>query len=161
MRAKFNPCSRTISEQKLNLTSTANSSNTSDEVGLPEKNELLSHSIAMLFPIQWNEPFGLVMIEAMACGAPVLALPGGSVPEVVADGVSGYVCRSVEDMSQRVCDLPDRIAPHAVREYAERHFSRGRMAAAYERLFESIAMPGAVPVATELVQAIHEEPEAA
>src|SRR6476661_2490130 len=49
---------------------------------------------AMLFPIQWNEPFGLVMVEAMACGTPVLALRGGSVPEVVRDGVSGYLCRS-------------------------------------------------------------------
>jgi glycosyltransferase involved in cell wall biosynthesis len=58
-------------------------------VGLADlraKNELLSNSLAMLFPIQWNEPFGLVMVEAMACGTPVLAMPGGSVPEVVRDG---------------------------------------------------------------------------
>ena len=48
----------------------------------------------MVFPIQWNEPFGLVMIEAMACGTPVLALPGGSVEEVVRDGVSGFICNS-------------------------------------------------------------------
>src|SRR5437764_4287804 len=64
-------------------------------VGLAElnaKNELLGNSLAMLFPIQWNEPFGLVMVEAMACGTPVLAMPGGSVPEVVRDGVSGYIC---------------------------------------------------------------------
>jgi glycosyltransferase involved in cell wall biosynthesis len=131
------------------------------EVGLLEKNELLANSIAMLFPIQWNEPFGLVMIEAMACGAPVLALPGGSVPEVVADGISGYVCRSVEDMSQRVYDIQDDIAPQIVREYAEKNFSRDRMAAEYERLFESIAQPASPSVAAELLQAIQEEPEAA
>ena len=62
------------------------------EVDLAAKNELLGNSLAMLFPIQWNEPFGLVMIEAMACGTPVLALPGGAVEEVVRDGISGFVC---------------------------------------------------------------------
>ncbi len=59
------------------------------EADLAAKNELLGNSLAMLFPIQWNEPFGLVMIEAMACGTPVLALPGGAVEEVVCDGISG------------------------------------------------------------------------
>ena len=54
------------------------------EADLAAKNELLGNSLAMLFPIQWNEPFGLVMIEAMACGTPVLALPGGAVEEVCA-----------------------------------------------------------------------------
>jgi glycosyltransferase involved in cell wall biosynthesis len=59
---------------------------------LEAKNELLGNSMAMLFPIQWNEPFGLVVVEAMACGTPVLAMPGGSVPEIVRDGTSGYIC---------------------------------------------------------------------
>src|SRR6185312_5084153 len=58
---------------------------------LAAKNELLGNSLAMLFPIQWDEPFGLVMVESMACGTPVLALRGGSVPEVVQDGISGVV----------------------------------------------------------------------
>ena len=58
---------------------------------LAAKNELLGNSLAMLFPIQWNEPFGLVMAAAMACGTPVLASLGGSVPEVVQNGVSGYI----------------------------------------------------------------------
>src|SRR5690349_17143948 len=69
------------------------------------KDELLSNSMALLFPIEWNEPFGLVMIEAMACGTPVLALPGGSVQEVVSDGISGYVCESVDQMVERVRNL--------------------------------------------------------
>src|SRR5947199_6041084 len=56
---------------------------------LSAKNELLGDSLAMLFPIQWDEPFGLVLIESMACGAPVLALRGGSVSEIVQNGVSG------------------------------------------------------------------------
>src|SRR5439155_21276517 len=71
------------------------------EADMDAKNELLGDSMAMLFPIQWNEPFGLVLVEAMACGTPVLALPGGSVPEIVRDGVSGYLCTSVEEMTNR------------------------------------------------------------
>ncbi len=62
------------------------------EADLAAKNELLGNSAGMLFPIQWNEPFGLVMIEAMACGTPVLALPGGAVEEVIRAGLSGFVC---------------------------------------------------------------------
>ena len=72
---------------------------------LEAKNELLGNSMAMLFPIRWNEPFGLVMVEAMACGTPVLSMPGGSVPEIVQDGISGYICRSVRDMAKRVREL--------------------------------------------------------
>src|SRR5579863_4461221 len=83
------------------------------EADMETKNELLGNSLAMLFPIQWNEPFGLVMIEAMACGTPVLAMPGGSVPEVVQDGVSGYICRSVRSMAKRVGEL--NFKPSAVR----------------------------------------------
>ena len=53
--------------------------------------------MAMLFPIEWDEPFGLVMVEAMATGTPVIAFPGGSVAEIVRDGISGFVCSGVED----------------------------------------------------------------
>src|SRR5213075_436347 len=66
------------------------------------KNELLSRARALLFPIQWEEPFGLVMIEAMACGTPVLAFAGGSVEEVVVDGVNGWICRDVDEMARRI-----------------------------------------------------------
>ena len=79
------------------------------EVDLAAKNELLGNSLAMLFPIQWDEPFGLVMIEAMACGTPVLALPGGSVEEVVRDGISGFVCQTPDEMAQRCRDLPRNL----------------------------------------------------
>src|SRR5215472_690691 len=106
-------------------------------VGLADlraKNELLSNSLAMLFPIQWNEPFGLVMVEAMACGTPVLAMPGGSVPEVVRDGVSGYVCRTVRDLVRRVQTL--NINPRMVRQYVEENFSIERMIRGYRTLYE-------------------------
>jgi glycosyltransferase involved in cell wall biosynthesis len=99
------------------------------------KNELLSNATALLFPIQWNEPFGLVMIEAMACGTPVLALPGGAVPEVVSDGISGWVCANVAEMAQRARDL--RIPAASCRHYVEERFSVGRMAADYEALYRA------------------------
>ena len=101
---------------------------------LQAKNELLGNSMAMLFPIQWNEPFGLVMVEAMACGTPVIALPGGSVPEVVVEGVSGHVCRSIRDMTRCVRDL--NLQPAAVRRYVEENSSVEVMVRKYISLYE-------------------------
>jgi glycosyltransferase involved in cell wall biosynthesis len=101
---------------------------------LQSKNELLGNSMAMLFPIQWKEPFGLVMLEAMACGTPVLAMPGGSVSEVVRDGVSGYVCHSARDIAERVRDLA--IDPATVRRYVEENFSIEKMVGKYMALYE-------------------------
>ena len=107
------------------------------EANLEEKNELLGNSLALLFPIQWDEPFGLVMIEAMACGTPVLALPGGSVPEIVKDGVSGYLCANVDEMAQRARSL--EITPSTVRRYVEQHFSIERMVDDYVALYQECA----------------------
>jgi len=102
---------------------------------LEAKNELLGNSIAMLFPIQWNEPFGLVMVEAMACGTPVLAMPGGSVPEVVREGVSGHICRSVVQMAKRAQNL--NFSPVALRQYVAENFSIERMAREYVAVYET------------------------
>jgi glycosyltransferase involved in cell wall biosynthesis len=101
---------------------------------LAAKNELLGNSLAMLFPILWNEPFGLVMVEAMACGTPVLALRGGSVPEIVRDGISGYVCRSVSQLAKRAMDL--HIEADVIRQYVEENFSLQRMVARYQELYK-------------------------
>jgi glycosyltransferase involved in cell wall biosynthesis len=101
---------------------------------LKAKNELLGNSMAMLFPITWDEPFGLVMVEAMACGTPVVSLPGGSVPEIVRDGISGYVCQSVPEMSKRVKTI--QISPRALRQYVEENFSLKRMVSQYASLYE-------------------------
>jgi glycosyltransferase involved in cell wall biosynthesis len=111
---------------------------------LAAKNELLGNSIAMLFPIQWNEPFGLVMVEAMACGTPVLALRGGSVQEVVREGVSGYVCRSAKDMVKRVGDLhlPPAVS---IRRYVEENFALPRMVARYVSLYGNVMKKHAIP----------------
>lgn len=99
------------------------------------KVELLGNSQAMLFPIQWNEPFGLVMIEAMACGTPVLALPGGSVPEIVRDGVSGWICRDVDEMAVRARDR--QISPASCRQYVAHNFSLDLMVRRYEAVYET------------------------
>jgi len=98
------------------------------------KNELLSNSLAMLFPIQWREPFGLVMVESMACGTPVVATPGGSVPEIVRDGVSGCICRKVPQMVECVSNL--KLDPAGVRRYVEENFSIDRMVNSYLKLYE-------------------------
>lgn len=104
-------------------------------VDLQAKNELLGNSMAMLFPIQWNEPFGLVMVEAMACGTPVLAMPGGSVSEVVREGISGHICRSVVQMAKRAQNL--NFNPVAVRQYIAENFSIRRMAREYAAVYDT------------------------
>ncbi len=108
------------------------------EADLAAKNELLGNALAMLFPIQWDEPFGLVMIEAMACGTPVLALPGGSVPEIVKEGVSGFVCQSADEITAHIRDV-GRFSPREVRAYAEREFSLDHMVRQYADLYTRIA----------------------
>ncbi|TMH05057.1 MAG: glycosyltransferase family 4 protein [Betaproteobacteria bacterium] len=100
------------------------------EIGDAEKNELLGGASALLFPIDWPEPFGLVMIEAMACGTPVIAWDRGSVSEIVDHGVTGFVVRSEEEAVaalRRADDLDRRT----VRKTFERRFSAGVMAQNY------------------------------
>jgi glycosyltransferase involved in cell wall biosynthesis len=76
------------------------------------------------------------MVEAMACGAPVLAMPRGAVPEVVKDGVSGYLCHSVEELAQRAADL--HLQPEAVRRYVQENFSAKKMAGRYATLYAEL-----------------------
>ena len=107
------------------------------EIGDGEKNEFLGNAQALLFPIDWPEPFGLVMIEAMACGTPIIAYRNGSVPEVIEHGATGFVVDSLEDAVKAVERLP-AISRRRCREIFEKRFSARRMAhdyvTAYRRL---------------------------
>jgi glycosyltransferase involved in cell wall biosynthesis len=109
------------------------------EIGGHDKARLLGDACALLFPIEWEEPFGLVMIEAMLCGTPVLAFDHGSVREVVDDGVTGFVCDGARDLAARLRAVTrggfDR---HACRERARARFSAERMVNDYERLYLSL-----------------------
>ncbi len=107
------------------------------EIGEGEKNEFLGAAQALLFPIDWPEPFGLAMIEAMACGTPTIAYRNGSVPEVIAHGATGFIVDCLEDAVKAVEFLPT-ISRRRCREVFEERFSAGRMArdyvTAYRRL---------------------------
>jgi len=107
------------------------------EVSHQRKLELLAGAAALLFPIRWNEPFGMVMIEAMACGTPVLAFPEGAAPEVVDHGRTGFLCDDEEAMVNalgRIGDLKRSDCRMAV----EGYFSTERMVAEHVELFESM-----------------------
>jgi glycosyltransferase involved in cell wall biosynthesis len=107
------------------------------EVGGREKDAFLGGASALLFPITWPEPFGLVMVEALACGTPVLALRHGSVPEVIRDGITGYTCDTEDELVAAV-DRIGAIDRAACRTEAERRFSPGAMAEQYERVYDRL-----------------------
>jgi glycosyltransferase involved in cell wall biosynthesis len=114
------------------------------EVGDKEKGEFLGNAYALLFPINWPEPFGLVMIEAMACGTPVIAFEHGAVPEVIEDGKSGFIVNDLEEMKRALQRLRT-IDREECRRVFEERFSAARMAhdyvAIYEQLLESKRAP--------------------
>ena len=110
------------------------------EAGTAAKRELLARARALLFPVQWEEPFGMVMIEAMACGTPVVALRRGSVPEVVADGVSGVIVDHPTQLPAAIA-AAERIDPASCRAYARSHFDLPIMAAGYERVYRAVLNP--------------------
>jgi glycosyltransferase involved in cell wall biosynthesis len=103
-----------------------------------EKNTFLGNAKALLFPIDWPEPFGLVMIEAMACGLPVVAFAGGSVREIIDHGVTGFVVDSVPDAIDAVRRI-DTIDRRQCRDTFERRFSAKRMASQYVELYRQLA----------------------
>jgi glycosyltransferase involved in cell wall biosynthesis len=107
------------------------------EIGDAEKSAFLGNARALLFPIDWPEPFGLVMIEAMACGTPVVAFRHGSVPEIVEHGVTGFI---VDDVAQAIeaAARVSELSRWRIREEFERRFTSRRMAQDYLALYESL-----------------------
>jgi glycosyltransferase involved in cell wall biosynthesis len=110
------------------------------EIDDRDKIKFLGDALALLFPIDWPEPFGLVMIEAMACGTPVIAFDHGSVREVLEDGVTGFI---VDDMRQAIAATRRALTldRRRIRETFERRFSARRMAKEYLQLYETLASP--------------------
>jgi glycosyltransferase involved in cell wall biosynthesis len=107
------------------------------EIDETAKTEFLGHAAALLFPVDWPEPFGLVMIEAMACGTPVLAFPCGSVPEIIDDGLTGRIVSTVDDAVRAIPDVL-MLDRQAVRRRFEERFSSTRMTKDYLRMYRSM-----------------------
>jgi glycosyltransferase involved in cell wall biosynthesis len=112
------------------------------EVSHGEKVELLQHARATLFPIEWEEPFGLVMIESMACGTPVIATRWGAVPEVIEPGRGGVIVDEWRAAPAALIDA-DRISPETCRRYVEERFAPERMVRDYLRAYETMLELGA------------------
>jgi glycosyltransferase involved in cell wall biosynthesis len=119
------------------------------EINERQKGPFLSNALALLFPIDWPEPFGLVMIEAMACGTPVLAFRNGSVPEIVEDGVTGQIVDSEEEAVKVLPSLLS-IDRRAVRRRFEERFSASRMAKSYLSVYRSMLRQPAMPRAAAM-----------
>jgi glycosyltransferase involved in cell wall biosynthesis len=105
------------------------------------KKDLLSRARCLLLPLQWEEPFGLVMAEAQACGTPVVALARGSAPEVVRDGTTGVLCAKAEELPEAI-ERAGAISPHDCRKWAEQRFDVPRMVREYEAVYGGLVLGG-------------------
>jgi glycosyltransferase involved in cell wall biosynthesis len=117
------------------------------EIGGADKDEFLGNAYALLFPIDWAEPFGLVMIEAMACGTPVIAWRKGSVPEVIDDGVTGFIVDSVAEGASAVGHVAD-LNRRAIRAVFEDRFDAARMAQDYLRVYRRLMQGSLSPLSS-------------
>jgi glycosyltransferase involved in cell wall biosynthesis len=107
------------------------------EIGEGEKDEFMGHAYALLFPIDWPEPFGLVMIEAMACGTPVIAYRSGAVPEVMEEGHTGFIVEGLEDAVEATRRVPE-LSRKRCREVFDQRFTAARMAHDYVQVYERL-----------------------
>lgn len=114
------------------------------EIGGAAKRSLFAGARALLMPIRWDEPFGMVMVEALVCGTPVIAFPEGAARELVVDGHTGFLVDDAAEMSAAVGRLPS-ICPRACRAWVARHCDVDVVAAAYERAYRSVALAALTP----------------
>lgn len=118
------------------------------EIGNDDKSAFLGNAEALLFPIEWPEPFGLVMIEALASGTPVIAYPFGSVPEVISDGNCGFIVRDIDSAVDAVARLGE-IDRRECRKHFEMRFSDAEMAKNYLSIYERLVHPTSAPLSAE------------
>ena len=128
------------------------------EIGETEKEAFLGGALAVLFPIDWPEPFGLVMIEAMACGTPVIAFKRGSVPEIIDHGVTGFVVETVEEAVEAAKEAAS-LDRGQIRKAFERRFTAEVMAMGYEQAYQDVLdLPREVRLPSHGTLAKREEP---
>jgi len=138
--AKIDPADRDYYEQKIRRLFRHPLVEFVGEIGEAEKGPFLGGAMAMLFPIDWPEPFGLTMIESLACGTPVIAWPNGSVPEVLEHGATAFLVRDVAEAAARVADL-GRLSRRRCRREFERRFTVRAMADAYLAVYDTLLYP--------------------
>jgi glycosyltransferase involved in cell wall biosynthesis len=119
-----------------------------DEIAASEKQDFLGNAAALLFPIDWPEPFGLVMIEALACGTPVIGHPLGSVPEIIPDGVAGFLVRDLDEAVEAVKRLGE-IDRRECRRHFELNFRDERMASEYVKIYHQLIRPKSATMTVE------------
>jgi glycosyltransferase involved in cell wall biosynthesis len=143
--AKIDQADRAYFEQQIRPLLNCGGVEFIGEISNDEKNSFLGDAAALLFPICWPEPFGIVMIEALACGTPVIAYNRGSVPEIMVDGVTGYVV----DDSAGAIDAVKRLREidrEVCRRHFDRHFSVERMAQEYVTIYKRLVRGEALPL---------------
>ena len=135
--AKVDPVDKDYFEREIEPLLRNSAVNYVGEISDEEKDLFLGNAYALLFPIDWPEPFGLVMIEAMACGTPVIAYDGGAVSEVIEEGRTGFIVKGLEDATEAVQRVPELSRAYC-REVFEKRFTAARMASNYLQVYEHV-----------------------
>ncbi|MDJ0747769.1 MAG: glycosyltransferase [Xenococcaceae cyanobacterium MO_167.B27] len=117
-----------------------------------QKNQLLGQAAAMIVPIEWEEPFGIVFAEALACGTPVISCPRGALPEIVRQGIDGYLVSNIKEACDRVTHL-DRINRNNCRQRVEEYFSASVIVDKYEKLYTKLLRNNYSPIDSESIAA--------
>jgi glycosyltransferase involved in cell wall biosynthesis len=125
------------------------------EISEAEKSEFLGNTLAFMFTIDWPEPFGLAMIEALACGTPVIARPCGSIPEVIRNGVTGFIVKSVDEMVEAVRNI-GKLAREECRKEFENRFTVEIMVDRYEQIYRQLIEGGQHKVFGKPKEAYHQ-----
>jgi len=130
------------------------------EIGGEDKVKFLANARALLFPIGWPEPFGLVMIEALACGTPVIAYRCGSVPELIEEGVTGFMVQDIPEAVKAVARIPE-LNRAKCRSQFEQRFSAARMAQSYAEIYQRVLERSDRPSASKPAHSTIEKPHSA
>ena len=155
--AKTDAADRDYMEQVIRPILSNSSAEFIGEIGDKDKKEFLANAYALLFPIDWPEPFGLVIIEAMACGTPIIAYRCGSVPELIQDGITGYIVDDIEGALQALRKIPAFDRRRCRRVFEER-FSATRMAQDYLNVYRRVIKASADHDARIALAALDSDP---